>query len=105
MVQLTHFCQCSAGCAEATLLGMRYCERHSEELFALEVAALVDLGCPRCGLPGPEGLHLHRCSTMHRRSRHAALAKRAMAWGARMAIPTRGRSRGLSDTTVFRNAL
>ena len=105
MMQLTHFCQCSAGCAEVTLLGMRYCERHSEELFALEVAALVDLGCPRCGLPGPEGLHLHRCSSMRRRSGRIGLVMRAKELGIRMSRPTRGPSRGMPETTVLRNAL
>ena len=105
MMQLTHFCQCSAGCEETTLLGMRYCERHSEELFALEVAALVDLGCPRCGLPGPEGLHLHRCSITPRRGGHIGLAMRAKALGARLTRPTRSSSEGMSDSTVLRNAL
>jgi hypothetical protein len=61
-----HFCECSAGCEMTTPYWERYCERHSGQPQAV-VGELLDEGCPRCGLPPPEGLQLHRCSKLGRR--------------------------------------
>src|ERR1700691_3273290 len=62
MASMAHFCECSAGCEVVTPYWKHYCEHHSEEASVLEVDALLDCGCPRCGLRAPEGLYLHHCS-------------------------------------------
>ena len=73
-----HFCECSAGCEVTTPYWERYCERHSGQPQVL--GALLDEGCPRCGLPPPEGLQLHRCSKrVLRRGLNSRLRSRSQA--------------------------
>ena len=61
VVDVPHFCECSAGCEVPTPHGERYCELHPEEPVVLEMIGLVEDDCPRCGLRAPEGSHLHYC--------------------------------------------
>ncbi len=71
-VRVPHFCECSAGCAVPTPYWEHYCERHSQEAFVLELNALIEEGCPSCGLLAPEGSHLHYCSAVESALHHPA---------------------------------
>ncbi len=73
MMRLPHFCECSAGCAEVVTPGTRFCESHRDEYLSL-ADTFIEAGCPRCGLPAPDGMHLHRCSGWGRPRR--ALSRR-----------------------------
>ena len=60
-VRVPHFCESSAGCEVPTRYWEHYCELHCEEQVLLAIVGLLEDGCPRCGLPAPEGSHLHFC--------------------------------------------
>jgi hypothetical protein len=63
------------------MLDAHLCDKHRDESFGAEAGALVEEGCPRCGLPWPEGLHLHRCSKWGRRFRVVMAASSVQEWG------------------------